>query len=124
MNPKIMVIDDDDRLLSLYEATLKSQGYRVTTASDGEQGLARVIQEKPDLVLLDIMMPKVHGINVLDILKATPDTKDIKIIILTAISDEKTKEKALFLGADDFIVKAESSITDILDRIQKVLGRN
>lgn len=122
MNPKIMIADDDQRLLSLYEATLKSQGYRVVTASDGEEVLSKIKDEKPDLLLLDIMMPKLHGINTLDILKATPETKDTRVIILTAISDDKTREQAIMLGANDYIVKTESSIADILDRVSKVLN--
>ncbi|MCL5093575.1 MAG: response regulator [Patescibacteria group bacterium] len=122
LNPKIMIVDDDQRLLTLYEATLKSQGYRVVTASNGEQALSDIIREKPDLVILDIMMPKLHGINVLDILKATPDVADTKVVILTALSDESMKNKALELGASDFIVKSETNMADLLSRVSKALN--
>jgi len=124
LNPKIMVVDDDQRLVNLYEATLKSQGYRVTTAINGEQALDRTLKEKPDLILLDIMMPKLHGLNVLDILKATPEVADTKVIILTALSDENMKSKALELGANDYVLKSETNMGDLLNRIGKALNPN
>lgn len=123
MNPKIMIVDDDTRLCELYNAVLTAQGYKTVIAQNGEQALSKITEEKPDLVLLDIMMPNIHGLHILDIIKATPEVADTKVIILTALSDENTKEKALEFGANDFIVKSETSMGDILERVQKVLGK-
>ena len=122
MKPTILVVDDDVNLTKLYEAAFSSRGYRVIVANDGETALSLAEKEKPDLVLLDIMMPAIHGLHVLDILKATPESKDAKIIMLTALSDDATKEKALEYGATDYIVKSESNMAEILDRVAKALS--
>lgn len=121
MKPTILIVDDDTNLTQLYNATLTSRGYRTIVANDGEAALEIAEKERPDLILLDIMMPSIHGLHVLDILKATPATKDTKIIMLTALGDEATKEKALEYGATDYIVKSESNMADILDRVGKAL---
>src|SRR3972149_4080835 len=122
MTPKIMIVDDDNRLLELYKSVFKAQGYHVSVFQSGEEALQNIPNIKPDLVLLDVMMPSIHGLNILDIIKATPEVKDTKIIMLTALSDEQTKEKALEYGAYDYIVKSETSIGDILERVQKALA--
>lgn len=122
MKPTILIVDDDMNLVKLYEAALSSRGYRVLVASDGEAALTMAEKEKPDLVVLDIMMPTIHGLHVLDILKATPEGHDVKVMMLTALGDEGTKEKALEYGAVDYIVKSESNMAEILERIDKVLS--
>ncbi len=121
MKPTILVVDDDTNLTGLYEAALSARGYRVVVCNNGETALDLAEKENPDLILLDIMMPAIHGLHVLDILKATPQTEDSKVIMLTALGDEATKEKALATGAIDYIVKSDSSMADILNRIQKAL---
>lgn len=122
MKPTILVVDDDKNLTGLYEAALTARGYHVLVTGDGESALALAENEKPDLILLDIMMPNIHGLHVLDILKATPETADSKIIMLTALSDEATKERALECGAFDYIVKSESNMADIIERVNKALA--
>lgn len=121
MKPTILVVDDDTNLTQLYEAALTSRGYRVLIANDGEAALSVAEKEKPDLILLDIMMPAIHGLHVLDILKATPESQKTKIIMLTALGDETTKEKALEYGAIDYIVKSESNMAEILERVTRAL---
>lgn len=122
MKPTILVVDDDTNLTQLYEAALAARGYHVCVANDGEAALTVAEKEKPDLILLDIMMPEIHGLHVLDILKATPETQDAKVIMLTALGDEATKEKALETGAVDYIIKSQSNMADILERIGKALS--
>lgn len=122
MKPTILVVDDDTNLTTLYEAALAARGYRVVVTNNGETALDLAEKEKPDLILLDIMMPAIHGLHVLDILKATPETEGAKIIMLTALSDEATKEKALATGAIDYIVKSESNMADILERVARALS--
>jgi DNA-binding response OmpR family regulator len=120
---KILIIDDDPGIRGMYKATLESQGYNVQAAENGEKGLDLIEKEKPDLVLLDIMMPQVHGLHILDIIKATPEAKDIKVIMLTALSDEDTKKQAKDFGASDFIVKSETGMAEVLKRIDRALAR-
>lgn len=122
MKPLILVVDDDTNLTQLYEAALTARGYRVMVANTGEEALAIADREKPDLILLDIMMPAIHGLHVLDIIKATPETEESKIIMLTALGDEATKERALECGAEDYIVKSESNMAEIIERINKALS--
>lgn len=122
MKPKILVVDDDSNLTRLYEAALSARGYRVVVANNGEAALTLAEKETPDLILMDVMMPAIHGLHVLDILKATPETKDAKIIMLTALGDEETKQKALDTGAVDYIVKSQSNMGEILERIGRVLS--
>lgn len=121
MKPRILVVDDDENLTSLYEAALSARGYQVFVGNNGEEALTIAEKEVPDLILLDIMMPNVHGLNVLDILKATPRTQESKVIMLTALGDEGTRQKALSAGATDFIVKSESNMAEIIEKIQGAL---
>lgn len=122
MKPKILIVDDDERLIQLYEAALSARGYRVITATDGEKALVLAEKEMPDLMILDIMMPSLHGLNVLDILKSTPGMEHTKYMILTALSDEATREKAFSLGADEYVVKSESSMADIIQKVHEVVS--
>jgi DNA-binding response OmpR family regulator len=122
MKPTILVIDDDTSLVKLYSTALAARGYRVLVAHNGEEGMTTAEREKPDLILLDVMMPEIHGLHVLDILKSTPEMEDTKIIMLTALSDEKTKEKAIECGAYDYIVKSETSMADIIDKVHQAVS--
>lgn len=122
-NPKILIVDDDEQLCELYQTILEAQGYNVIVAFNGEEALSKSVKERPDLILLDIMMPQIHGINVLDILKATPETKDVKVVMISALSDEETKKKSEQLGALDYIVKSEVDTSGVLSRIENALKR-
>lgn len=122
MKPTILVVDDDAALVKLYSTALVARGYRVLTAQNGEEGMAKAEAEKPDLILLDVMMPEIHGLHVLDILKSTPGMEDTKIIMLTALSDESTKEKAVESGAFDYIVKSETSMSEIIDKVHQAVS--
>ena len=85
---KILLVEDDNGLREIYNIRLTAEGYDVVAAGDGEQALAVAVQEKPDLVISDVMMPKISGFDMLDILRQTPETKDIKVIMMTALSSE------------------------------------
>ena len=122
MKPLILVVDDDKALTKLYSSALSARGYRILVAASGEEAMAVAESEHPDLILLDVMMPEIHGLHVLDILRSTDSMNDTKIIILTALSDQATKEKAIELGADDFIVKSESSMADIIDKVHRAVS--
>ena len=114
-------LEDDDGLASVYVARLEAEGFDVKRVDDGEDALATAVDHKPDLILLDIMMPKVSGYDVLDILRNTPETANIKVIMLTALGQDGDKEKADKLGADDYLVKSQVVISDVIDRIKTQL---
>ena len=119
---RILLVEDDDALAGVYLVRLQAEGFDVRRVSNGEDALAAAISYKPDLVLLDVMMPKVSGFDVLDILRNTPETANLKIIILTALSQQSDKQLAIKLGVDDYLVKSQVVITDVIDRIKQHLN--
>lgn len=119
---KILFVEDDDALAGVYLVRLQAEGFDVKRVADGEEALAAATEYKPDLVLLDVMMPKVSGFDVLDILRNTPATANLKVIMLTALSQEADKKRAEELGVDDYLVKSQVVITDVIARIKHHLG--
>lgn len=115
---KILLVEDDDALANVYMMRLEVEGFEAKRVADGEQALAIARDYRPDLILLDIMMPKISGFDVLDILRNTPETGNIKIIVLTALSQENDRKRAHDLGADDFLVKSQVVIADVVGRIR------
>ncbi len=122
LTKRILLVEDDDALAGVYLVRLQAEGFDVKRVANGEDALAAAISYKPDLVLLDVMMPKVSGFDVLDILRNTPETANLKIIILTALSQNSDKQRAIALGVDDYLVKSQVVITDVIDRIKSHLG--
>lgn len=119
---KLLLVEDDDGLASVYRMRLEAEGFSVHRVPNGEDALAAAIEFRPDLILLDVMMPKVSGFDVLDILRNTPDTANMKVIMLTALSQDSDKEKAEKLGADDYLVKSQVVIADVVERVKHHLG--
>ena len=119
---KILLVEDDDALANVYMMRLQGEGFDTKRVANGEDALAAAKEHKPDLVLLDAMMPKVSGFDVLDILRNTPETANLKIIMLTALSQETDKQRAQGLGVDDYLVKSQVVISDVVDRIKYHLG--
>lgn len=119
---RILFVEDDDALAGVYLVRLQAEGFEVKRVVNGEEALAEAISYKPDLVLLDIMMPKVSGFDVLDIIRNTPETANLKVIILTALSQESDKKRAEQLGVDEYLVKSRVVITDVIARIKHHLG--
>ncbi len=120
---RILLVEDDDSLANVYITRLEAEGFDIRRAANGEEALATALSYKPDLVLLDVMMPKVSGFDVLDILRNTPETANLKIIMLTALSQESDKQRAEALGVDDYLVKSQVVIADVVDRIRFHLGK-
>lgn len=118
----ILVVDDETDLLDLIEYNLKKEGFAVLKAENGEQGIEVAKEHKPDLVLLDIMMPKMDGMQAVEVMRNDDELKHIPIIFLTARSDEKTEVEGLNKGADDYITKPIST-TKLISRIKAVLRR-
>ncbi len=115
---RILLVEDDDALANVYLSRLEIEGFEVRRVANGEDALATTLNFKPDLILLDVMMPKVSGFDVLDILRNTPETSNVKIIMLTALSQDSDKDKAEALGVDDYLVKSQVVITDVIERIR------
>lgn len=118
---KIMLVEDDNNLREIYEARLLAEGYEIISAKDGEEALAIAVKEKPDLIISDIMMPKISGFDMLDILRSTPETKDTKVIMMTALSQAEDKTRAEKLGADRYLVKSQVTLEDVAKVAREVL---
>ncbi len=119
---KILFVEDDDSLASVYMTRLQAEGFDVKRVPNGEDALAAALDYRPDLILLDVMMPKVSGFDVLDILRNTPEVGNVKIVMLTALSQDSDMERAKSLGVDDYLVKSQVVIADVVDRIKHHLN--
>ena len=119
---KIMVVEDDASLREIYSIRITAEGYDVVSAGDGEEALAMAVREKPDLILSDVMMPKISGFDMLDILRSTPETAGIKVVMMTALSAEDQRQRGERLGADRYLVKSQVGIEDVVNTIHEVLG--
>ena len=119
---KILLVEDDEGLASVYVARLEAEGFEVKHVPNGDDALSAAIDFKPALILLDVMMPKISGFDVLDILRNTPETTNIRIIMLTALSQPKDKARAEELGVDDYLVKSQVVIADVVERIKHHLS--
>lgn len=117
-----MVVEDDASLREIYSIRITAEGYDVVSAGDGEEALAVAVREKPDLILSDVMMPKISGFDMLDILRSTPETADIKIIMMTALSADDQRQRGERLGANKYLVKSQVGIEDVINTIHEVLG--
>jgi DNA-binding response OmpR family regulator len=119
---KILLVEDDVALASVYKSRLELEGFLTREVNNGEQALQAALEFKPDLILLDAMMPKISGFDVLDILRNTPETAGIRVIMLTALSQPKDKQRAEELGVNDYLVKSQVVIGDVVERVKYHLG--
>lgn len=119
---KILLVEDDDALASVYQTRLQAEGFDIRRVPNGEDALASTLEFKPDLILLDVMMPKVSGFDVLDILRNTPETATVKVVMLTALSQDTDKQRAESLGVNDYLVKSQVVIADVVERIKQHLN--
>ena len=119
---KILLVEDDRSLREIYDIRLRAEGYIIVSAGDGEEALALAIQEKPDLIISDVMMPKISGFDMLDILRSTPETRNIRVIIMTALSNEDQRQRGEALGADYYLVKSQVGIEDVINVVHSILN--
>lgn len=122
LHKKILLVEDDDALASVYTTRFDAEGFEVRRVPNGEEALATALEYRPDIILLDVMMPKVSGFDVLDILRNTPETANLKVIMLTALSQDSDRARAQELGVDDYLVKSQVVIADVVDRVRQHLG--
>jgi len=120
---KIVLIEDDVFLAGMYVTKLELEGYEVKLASDGEKGIKAVEEEMPELVLLDIILPKVSGFEVLKHLKGNADTKKIPILLLTNLGQRDDVSKGLKLGAEDYLIKAHFMPSEVVDKIKRLVAK-
>ncbi len=119
---KILIVEDDPLMRRLYQKIFTFEKYEVETAENGEEGLEKVRKIKPTLVLLDVMMPKMNGLEVLEKLKADPDTKKIPVIMLTNLAGQSDAETAIAKGAVKYIVKSEYEPKQVANMVKEVLA--
>jgi CheY-like chemotaxis protein len=118
---KILLVEDDNNLREIYEARLQAEGYDIAAAHDGEEALVVAKEQNPDLIISDVMMPKISGFEMLDILRNTQGLKDVKVIMLTALGQSEDQQRADSLGADRYLVKSQVTLEDIVKVAQDLL---
>ena len=119
---KVLLVEDDVNLRDIYTARLTAEHYQIVTASDGEEALTVAMRERPDIVLLDIMIPKISGFDVLDILRSTPEIKNTKVIIMTALSQDTDRSKGESLGANKYLIKSQVTLEDVVKAVKDSLA--
>ncbi len=119
---KILLVEDDKSLREIYGVRLLAEGYDIVSAGDGEEALAMAIKDRPALIVSDVMMPKISGFDMLDILRSTTETRDIKVIMMTALSSEDQRKRGEQLGADRYLVKSQVGIEDVVRTVHEVLA--
>ena len=119
--PKILMIEDDRFLRKIYRDKLTKAGFEFIEATNGIEGTNKVISERPDLVLLDLILPRKNGFDVLIDMKSNKNTKDIPVIILSNLGQESDVKRGLALGAQDYLVKTEISLSEVVDRVKEWL---
>jgi len=118
----VLVVDDDPTMLEMYVERIKSEGAIVLEAIDGEEAITQAKENHPAIILLDIMMPKINGFDVLKELKSDNDTANIPVVILTALADDQKKHEGMALGSADFIVKSETLPLDVVEKLRKIIA--
>ena len=118
----VLIVDDEPNILLSLQFVMKKAGYEVHTASNGEEALDQIARLKPNVVLLDVMMPKLDGFTVCERIRATPEWQAVRVIMLTARGRDVEREKGIGLGADDYITKPFST-KDALDRVAAVISK-
>lgn len=121
MRPSILVVDDEPNIVVSLEFLMKEAGYDVRVAHNGDEGLRAIEDRAPDVVLLDVMMPKRNGYDLCQTIRANPEWSDVRIIMLTAKGRDIEREKGLALGADDYITKPFST-REVMERVKRYLG--
>ncbi len=119
---KILIVEDDLFIRELYERQLSLEGYEISTAEDGEIGLNRLAESIPDLLLLDIMLPKVSGLDLLRTIKAKEETKNIPVILLTNLGQDSVIKEGFNLGADGYLIKSAYTPDQIIEEVKKFLS--
>jgi len=117
-----MIVEDDEHISRVYEIKLTKEGISSLVSRDGEDAVQKITDEKPDLILLDLMIPKKDGFGVLEDIKKNPDTAKIPVVVLSNLGQQSDQERALALGANEYLVKVNTSIQEVVDKVKGYLG--
>lgn len=120
---KVAIIEDDIAIVQMYRTKFENEGYEVATAPDGASGLELINSYQPDIILLDLMMPNMNGLDMLQRLRNQPGGRDAKVVVLTNMGDTETATKVYKMAADDYIVKAEMTPKQVAERVKALLAR-
>ena len=118
----VLIVEDDVFLAEIYQKKFEMEGFKVSTANNGEKGLADIKKKKPDIVLLDILLPKMDGFAVLEAAKADAEIKNIPVILLTNLGQKDDVQRGLDDGAEDYLIKTHFKPSEVVDKVRKVLG--
>ncbi|MBI5078336.1 MAG: response regulator [Candidatus Yonathbacteria bacterium] len=118
---KILIIEDDEHISKIYDLKFSKEGYKTIFVTNGEEGMEKIITEKPDLVILDLMLPKKDGFMVLEEVKKNPEFAKIPILVLSNLGQKIDQDRALALGAKEYLVKVEYSMQEVVDRAKSYL---
>lgn len=119
---KVVIVEDDDHISKVYEIKFAKEGIKAVVARDGEEGVAVILAEKPDMIILDLMVPKKDGFAVLEEIKKSPDIVNTPVIVLSNLGQKVDQERALALGANEYLVKVNQPIQEIIDKVKNYLG--
>ena len=119
---KILLVEDDVFLANIYQKKFEVEGFDISVADDGEKGLKEAEKKMPDLILLDVLLPKLDGFAVLKALKKNSKTKDIPVILLTNLGQKDDVEKGMEMGAEDYLIKIHFKPSEVVAKVRKVLG--
>lgn len=121
MAKKILIVEDDKFLRKIYKNKLEAEGYEIIEATEGEEGLHKVTNDKPDLVILDLMLPRKDGFDVLSEIKSDAETKNIPVIIMTVLGQKSDIKRGQDLGAADYLIKGQTDLNQMLEIVKKYL---
>lgn len=120
----ILLVEDDEFLANIYKTKFEMEGYKMSVAEDGESGFEDAKRKSPDIILLDILLPKMDGFSVLKKLKAQAETKNIPVILLTNLGQKDDVDKGLELGAEDYLIKAHFKPSETLEKVKSILAKH
>ena len=121
MSKRVLIVDDEPNIAISVDFLMRREGFEVLVAHDGEEGLARIRADRPDIIVLDVMMPKLDGLEVLKKIRENPETKDLLVIMLTNMGSEAIAEKIYRLGATDYFVKADFTPLEVANKVKDLL---
>lgn len=119
---KVMIVEDDEHISKVYEIKLSKEGYGTSLAVDGEEAVAKITRELPDLIILDLMIPKKDGFGVLEEIKKNPATAGIPVIVLSNLGQQTDQDRAIGLGANEYLVKVDYPIQDVINKVKGYLS--
>ena len=121
---RVLIVEDDEHISKVYEIKLAKEGIEVSVARDGDEAVTKINAEKPDIILLDLMIPKKDGFAVLEEIKKVPALAKIPVIVLSNLGQQSDQERAIALGANEYLIKVDYPIQDVIDKVKGYLGNN